>query len=130
MIINASLPGSGGVKLACGSYVGTGTHGEDNKNTVNVGFEPKLFFVFKDDPGSENKYDYFPTDFSGCGLWVGGRDALRGVNSSSNSSLTRPCTVSGSTISWYVSYVNAANYMLPGYQLNSTDITYRWFALG
>ena len=46
MIINASLPSSGGVKLASGSYVGTGTYGVDNKNTVNVGFAPKLFLFF------------------------------------------------------------------------------------
>ncbi len=129
MIINTGLPLAGGVRFSSGSYVGDGTHGADNPCSVDVGFEPKLFFVFRDDPGSENKYDFFPTDFSGCGLWVGGRDALRGVGSS-NSYLTRPGAVSGSTISWYVSYANAANYMLAGYQLNDSGTTYRWFALG
>lgn len=130
MIINASLPGSGGAKLASGSYVGTGTHGEDNKNTVDVGFEPKLFFVFRDDPGSDNKGDFFVTDPAGCGLWVVGRDALLAISGNGNTRLTRPCNVSGTVVSWYLSYGNAADYMLAGYQLNSSRTTYRWFALG
>ena len=130
MIINASLPGSGGVKLACGSYVGTGTHGEDNKNTVNVGFAPKLFFVFRDDPGSDGKGDFFVTDPAGCGLWVVGRDALLAISGNSNTRLTRPCNVSGTVVGWYLSYGNAADYMLAGHQLNDSGTTYRWFALG
>ena len=130
MIINASLPGSGGVKLACGSYVETGTHGEDNKNTVNVGFAPKLFFVFRDDPGSDGKCDFFVTEPAGCGLWVVGRDALLAISGNSNTRLTRPCNVSGTVVGWYLSYGNAADYMLAGYQLNDSGTTYRWFALG
>ena len=130
MIINASLPGSGGVTRACGSYVGTGTHGEDNKNTVNVGFAPKLFFVFRDDPGSDGKGDFFVTDPAGCGLWVVGRDALLAISGNSNTRLTRPCNVSGTVVGWYLSYGNAADYMLAGYQLNDSGTTYRWFALG
>ena len=130
MIINASLPGSGGEKLASGSYGGTGTHGEDNKNTVDVGFEPKLFFVFRDDPGSDGKGDFFVTDPAGCGLWVVGRDALLAISGNSNTRLTRPCNVSGTVVGWYLSYGNAADYMLAGYQLNDSGTTYRWFALG
>ena len=130
MIINASLPGSGGAKLASGSYVGTGTHGEDNKNTVNVGFAPKLFFVFRDDPGSDGKCDFFVTEPEGCGLWVVGRDALLAISGNSNTRLTRPCNVSGTVVGWYLSYGNAADYMLAGYQLNDSGTTYRWFALG
>lgn len=130
MIINASLPGSGGAKLACGSYVGTGTHGEDNKNTVNVGFAPKLFFVFRDDPGSDGKGDFFVTDPEGCGVWVVGRDALLAISGNSNTRLTRPCNVSGTVVGWYLSYAGVADYMLAGHQLNDSGTTYRWFALG
>ena len=130
MIINASLPGSGGVKLASGSYVGTGTHGADNKNTVNVGFAPKLFFVFRDDPGSDSKGDFFVTDPAGCGLWVVGRDALLAISGNSNTRLTRPCNVSGTVVGWYLSYAGVADYMLAGHQLNDSGTTYRWFALG
>lgn len=130
MIINASLPGSGGAKFACGSYVGTGTHGENNKNTVNVGFAPKLFFVFRDDPGSDGKGDFFVTDPAGCGLWVVGRDALLAISGNSNTRLTRPCNVSGTVVGWYLSYAGVADYMLAGYQLNDSGTTYRWFALG
>lgn len=32
------------LKFASGSYTGTGTNGSDNPCSVDVGFEPKLFF--------------------------------------------------------------------------------------
>ena len=69
MIINAGLPIAGGVRFSSGSYQGTGTHGADNPCSINVGFAPKLFFVFRDDPGSDGKGDFFVT--ADCGLWVG-----------------------------------------------------------
>lgn len=120
----------GGVRFSSGSYQGTGTHGADNPCSVDVGFEPKLFFVFRDDPGSDGKCDFFVTEPEGCGLWVVGRDALLAISGNSNTRLTRPCNVSGTVVSWYLSYGNAADYMLAGYQLNDSGTTYRWFALG
>lgn len=35
----------GGVQMETGSYVGTGTYGEDNPNTLTFGFEPKIVFL-------------------------------------------------------------------------------------
>lgn len=130
MIINAGLPIAGGVRFSSGSYQGTGTHGADNPCSVDVGFEPKLFFIFKDDPGSDNKGDFFVTSPDGCGLWVVGRDALLAISDNSSTRLTRPCNVSGTVVGWYLSYANAADYMLADYQLNGSGETYRWFALG
>lgn len=116
MIINASLPGSGGVKLASGSYVGTGTYGVDNKNTVNVGFAPKLFFVFHDSSSALSTYH---------GFWEEGCNTLKGFSDSG--SLDRPCTVSGNTISWYVPPFGSGMHQR---QLNISGETYRWFAIG
>ena len=130
MIINAGLPIAGGVRFSSGSYQGTGTHGADNPCAIDVGFEPKLFFVFRDDPGSDGKCDFFVTEPEGCGLWVVGRDALLAISGNSNTRLTRPCNVSGTVVGWYLSYGGVADYMLAGYQLNDSGITYRWFALG
>lgn len=130
MIINAGLPIAGGVRFSSGSYQGTGTHGADNPCSIDVGFAPKLFFVFRDDPGSDGKGDFFVTDPAGCGLWVVGRDALLAISGNSNTRLTRPCNVSGTVVGWYLSYAGAADYMLAGYQLNDSGTTYRWFALG
>ena len=120
MIINASLPGSGGVKLACGSYVGTGTYGADNPTSVDVGFEPKAFFVCvnTDNTASADGADAFA-------FWYENLTGLKSVKSSSI--FSRPVTVSGSKISWNVTFgasPTARN------QLNTSGTTYTWIALG
>ena len=37
--------GGGGLQIATGSYTGTGTYGEANKNVLKLDFEPKLVFL-------------------------------------------------------------------------------------
>lgn len=124
MIINASLPSSGGVKLASGSYVGTGTHGETNKNILDVGFEPKVFFVQK----LNASYSYTYSDWDACGFWMQGDASLRLFSSASSISVrTRPCSVDGTKISWYGGGFNDDAIKL---QLNSSGVTYLWFAFG
>lgn len=124
MIINASLPGSGGAKLACGSYVGTGTYGEANKNIMDVGFEPKVFFVQKFD----DIYSHTTPDWDNCGLWMQGDTSLRLLSGASPIlAETRPCSVDGTKISWYVLGYNDSTASL---QLNKSGVTYLWFALG
>ena len=124
MIINASLPGSGGAKLACGSYVGTGTYGEANKNIMDVGFEPKVFFVQQ----LNDSYSYTTPDWHTCGFWMQGDTSLRLFsNASALSVSTRPCSVDGTKISWYgKGYDDRAAQL----QLNKGGVTYLWFAFG
>lgn len=124
MIINASLPGSGGAKLACGSYVGTGTYGEANKNILDVGFEPKVFFVQKLD----DSFSYTDLDWHTCGFWMQGDASLRLFSSASSIQVeTRPCSVDGTKISWYGRGYNDSTASL---QLNGSGVTYLWFAFG
>lgn len=120
MIINASLPGSGGAKLACGSYVGTGTYGADNPTSVDVGFEPKAFFVCvnTDNTASADGADAFA-------FWYENLTGLKSVKSSSI--FSRPVTVSGSKISWNVTFGASAT---ARNQFNTSGTTYSWFALG
>ena len=40
------IAAEGNCKIAAGSYVGTGTYGADNPNTLTFEFEPKLVLVF------------------------------------------------------------------------------------
>ena len=48
MIINTGLPlAGGGVRFSSGSYVGTGTFGEDNPNSLTFDFVPKIVMVFQ-----------------------------------------------------------------------------------
>lgn len=124
MIINASLPGSGGAKLACGSYVGTGTYGAANKNLIDVGFEPKAFFVQR----LNNDYSYTTLEWATFGFWMQGDTSLRLFsNASSTSVSTRPCSVDGTKISWYgQGYDDRAAQL----QLNISGMTYLWFAIG
>lgn len=124
MIINASLPGSGGAKFACGSYVGTGAYGVGDKNIIDVGFEPKAFFVQR----LNNDYSYTEHDWATCGFWMQGDTSLRLFSSASSLSVkTRPCSVDGTKISWYGQGYDSSVAQL---QLNISGMTYLWFAIG
>lgn len=123
MIINASLPGSGGAKFACGSYVGTGTYGENSKNIVDVGFEPKVFFVQKLSTDS-----YTRVDWNNYGFWMQGDTSLRLLSGASQIQVeTRYCSVNGTKISWYGRGYNDSTASL---QLNGSGVTYLWLAFG
>ena len=49
MIFQPIPAGSGGVKVASGSYVGTGTYGEFVPNTIYCGFPVKYMAIVKDE---------------------------------------------------------------------------------
>lgn len=105
-----------GVKIETGSYAGTGTYGASNPNILTFGFMPKLFGVIE----AVNK--------------TGGRTILPniilfGANRSANmfytstNSTMANMTFSGTTVSWYTTDSYAS-------QLNGTDFTYNYFAIG
>lgn len=94
-----------GVKIQTGSYVGTGTYGESNPNTLTFDFEPKLVMVV-----SQNSYS-FGTN-SGI-AWMGQPGASNG----------KIFTLSGNSLSWYSSDGTAS-------QLNNDGSIYYYFALG
>ena len=128
MIVNAGALFAGGVKISIGTYVGTGTYGEGNPNSADVGFAPKVFFVYLDYNGTDGTEQAISPVSNTHGFWTEGSVGLKAL--SGTSYLGRPFTVSGSRVSWYLSYYPAENPMKPRYQLNESGKTYRWVAIG
>lgn len=87
-----------GVKIATGSYTGTGTYGSSNPNSLTFGFVPKLVFV---------TYDPYK-DQSDFILFIDTK--TRGSNLPSNNQILS--TWSGNTLSWY--NPNNADYQYNG----------------
>lgn len=98
-------------KVVTGSYTGTGTYGKSNPNTIVCGFEPKLFVVCKENAN---------TSYSGGSVWVRGvPTGLGGDTQVSPENLTW----GEDGLSWYNDY-DAER------QLNTSDETYYWCAIG
>ena len=97
-------------KIATGSYSGTGTYGSGNRNTIHIGFVPKIVFLQQSDPGRP-----------GCVSWIYGFPSGVALNDSNAGIVT--LVWDGTSLSWYS--VNSAND-----QLNLSGRTYHWVALG
>lgn len=101
-----------GVQIATGSYVGTGTYGESNPNTLTFGFMPQLFFIGVSDDG----------------LFI-----VRGLheyrwNTDTQGSISVVFSWNGNNIKWNCrsEEVHASAYR----QFNSAGTTYRYVAFG
>ena len=102
------------VKIATGSYVGTGTYGVDNPNTLTFPFEPKVVFIGYGDTEA--------VTIRGSFCFVRGAYTA-GSTVSSSSSYTVLLEWDGNTVSWY----SGTN---QGVQLNATGKTYYYVAIG
>lgn len=102
-----SLPITPGTQIATGSYVGTGTYGADNPNSLTFDGIPKMVCVF-DSTG--NGF----TENGGGFIWIQG-------NVGSISYNDNKFTQIGNTLSWYTD--TAPN------QLNNSGKTYVYLAL-
>lgn len=108
-------------RLQFGSYVGTGTYGKSNPNTLNLSFTPRFLIVMNSDkPTSSNSYANFALFVCGvaCGITIG--------PSSSNDEILLYATWNKNSVSWYNSN---SNYGSTG-QMNKSGITYRYVAIG
>ena len=105
-----SIPGDqikDGVKIATGSYTGTGTYGASHPNSLTFEFEPKLVFI-TGNSGSDR------------GIFILGQ----GRAELSSSYVTFYVSLSGKNMSWYSNSGGAQN------QLNMNNQTYYYVAIG
>lgn len=102
-----------GAKIATGSYVGAGTYGSNNPNTLVFPFEPKMLMVLPDPTSATPSYS---------GFWCFGNPGITG-QISSNYSSGSTLSVSGTTVSWY-------NTSSSEVQLNNNNKTYYYVAIG
>ena len=106
---------AGGVKAAVGSYVGTGTKGAGNPNSITFGFVPKLVILFPGIgsgarlPAMTGSTFYVPAFI----LW--GTTGSIGSDSGS-------VTYNGTTMTWYNSSEDR--------QYNNSGYTYYYLAIG
>lgn len=105
------------VKIEAGSYVGTGTSGASNPNTLTFPFEPKILFISPIVQGS----------MQNCG-WVYGCQygliTTRGTGSPTNYQIN--LTWGENSITWYATQSADP----AAVQLNSGGITYKFVAIG
>lgn len=105
-------------QIATGSYVGTGTYGANNPNTLTFDFEPKIVILWYQISTWENSANVFLL------RWNYTTQFAPGASTNSNASdYISYITYSGNTISWY-----NANH--PLYQLNNVGNTYSYLAIG
>ena len=110
---------SGGLQIATGSYVGTGTYGESNQNTLTFEFEPKLVIALRNDIGIQtNAGGYLTESF----IWISGLTQVDVGILSSNSSNILYISINGNSIEYYSRIASS--------QLNVSGETYNYFAFG
>lgn len=96
------------VKMETGSYVGTGTSGSSNPNTLTFPFEPQMVFV----SSSQRSYSTAPML----------RNSSRSSTGTSTSNLDITVQWTDNGVSWYASTID--------HQLNYSGTTYYYIALG
>ena len=107
-----------GVKIATGSYIGTGTYGASSHNRLTFEFEPKLVVVGTLIPGK-----YASGEWRSGFLWAYGQTYTETcVNGNSIVTFSQ----SGKTLNWWVS----GNTLNAGNQQNSSGQTYNYVAIG
>lgn len=110
-----------GPRIETGSYVGTGTYGPSNKNSLAFDFEPKIVALF-----GTNTAAYLNADASATSvmlLW--GVTKILAVNGTS-SVYFNSVEYAGNTMSWNADTQTGNEYI----QLNASGVTYRYAAIG
>lgn len=107
-------------KVETGSYVGTGTYGSSNPNSLTFSFTPKMVVI-----------NYTATQYYGprMGGQVWLYEDTRGVTSipigTGNVVTEAQLTWNNNILSWYQGSLENAKY-----QLNESGVTYSWIAIG
>ena len=114
-------------QIYTGSYVGTGTYGEDNPNTLTFPFEPKVVFITGEEHGDWQSSGAFTPFVMGCPAAVVGLVSLLsgGVSAPTLDGNTVAVNWDGNSVSWNS---NDSNHAIR--QLNESGVTYYYVALG
>ena len=111
------------VRIATGSYEGTGTYGASNPCSLTFDFVPKAGFIYGADFNNFNL-----TNSGGINLVpFSGAETTIYYHSSFGVTLK----ISGDTVTWYFEYSDEDYTKYgPGGQLNMNGQTYHWIAIG
>ena len=109
----------GGARIEVGSYVGTGTYGSSNPNSLTFGFEPKLVFVRYGENGTTGYTKlciFVPKDLTSSFRKNGFSSIPDSTESNSYAK------INGKSLSWYAQNSNS--------QANASGKTYNYVAIG
>lgn len=104
-------------KLETVSYVGTGTFGSQNKNSLTFSIVPKILW-FKDSPSQGNGYIMYIWGGAYLPAYIG------------NSNYASYAEVKDHTIEWWTRSDTASSTISADYQMNTAGKTYVVYALG
>lgn len=105
----------GGARIEVGSYVGTGTYGKSNPNTITFEFEPKLVAIFAPAENGNNAHKLFML-----------RNVLgASILDSDGNNNGVIVTWSEKSVTWYAYQSKSAQY-----QMNGSNYTYHYIAIG
>ena len=107
-----------GAKIEFGSYVGTGTCGEEYPNTLTFGFVPKLLFILPDNRRANGSIPY-PTVAANGNAYL--------YRNSNEPDRTSHLTWDGTSVSWHIEISNS---IYSDYQFNSSNTIYYYCAIG
>lgn len=109
------------LRIEMGSYVGTGTKGEENANSITLAFTPRILFILEADGASTNTFvtKVWLAIYFKDGTVYGFSHSAGG---SGDPGYDTTVTISNNTITWYSSTVSA--------QLNESEVPYNYIAIG
>lgn len=108
-----------GAQIETGSYVGTGTYGQGNPNTLTFGFAPKFVWIWPKSSAYGSTVVFAGRFFVTFGRWGYYSDSTDVFISFDTMSM------SGNTLTWW--HPDATK---PSYQLNVRDMDYYYLAIG
>lgn len=109
-------------KIETGSYVGTGTYGQSNPNTLTFGFAPKLVLIYN---GSKDYAMFFAFGLGGGYTSGGYLFAWSSEMAVSNDTYAK---INGNVLNWYASNTSATTSR--SIQFNVESQTYHYLAIG
>jgi len=121
----------GRVRLASGTYAGTGTYGEDNKNSLTFPFPPKVVLIFRVAgmglmTGGRASNDNTDISYSMIAAYPASSTGVIGRKSDTSGLVTNILSFSGNSMSWYSSGFRSGAQS----QLNESGVEYRYYAIG
>ena len=124
LVDNAQTSADEKAKIQTGSYIGTGTYGSNNPNTLTFDFEPKLLIV----SGTVNGHSTTKQTYGVTVIYIEGQNEYGFLVQTNGGYVNGNVYRDGNTISWY-STDTSSNYA-PGLQFNISGKTYSYIAFG
>lgn len=119
------------VRLASGTYTGTGTCGEDSKNLLTFPFPPKVVLIFRVAgmglmTGSRSSDSESDASYSMIAAYPASSTGVIGSSSGRSGFTTNILVFSGNSMSWYSSGTRMSDQS----QLNESGVEYRYYVIG